>query len=231
MTQRGRARRAVPRDPRNSRRAEVRGRVGGRSGGWVEFGWAVEDDAGGEIVGVGVFGGAEGGVVAVHGGDAAEEELGDVGDGDGVETRDALAGELADEVAEERVDCVGGGEVGQVAEEFGGGVVVMSLVLFFKQAGVMRAQFQIGNGGVEAAVAAEPVDVAAASQSHGGGSRYRFGRYGFTGEGSGVTSSDVSSSGSTGCESGSEGGETPPPGVLTQECDFMGVIFRGSVRV
>jgi hypothetical protein len=117
--------------------------------------------------------------VAVHGGDAAEEELGDVGDGDGVETRDALAGELADEVAEEGVDCVGRRKVGQIAEEFGGGVVVMSLVLFFKQAGVMGAQFQIGNGGVETAVAAEPVDVAAASESYGGGSRCRFGRYGF----------------------------------------------------
>jgi hypothetical protein len=55
----------------------------------------------------------------------------------------------------------------------------MSLVLFFEQAGMMRAQFQIGNGGVETAVAAEPVDVAAASQSYGGRSRCRFGRYGF----------------------------------------------------
>ena len=33
-----------------------------------------------------------------------------------------------------------------------------------------------------------------------------------------------------GWEMGSEAGGTPPP-VLTQECDFMGVIFRGSVRV
>jgi hypothetical protein len=31
-------------------------------------------------------------------------------------------------------------------------------------------------------------------------------------------------------EMGSEDGGTPPP-VLTQECDFMGVIFRGNVRV
>ena len=57
----------------------------------------VEDETAGDVVAVGV---AEGGVVAVHGRDAAEEELGDVGDGDGVETRDALPGELADEVAE-----------------------------------------------------------------------------------------------------------------------------------
>ena len=67
-----------------------------------------EDDAAGEIKCGGVFGGAEGGVVAVHGGDAAEEELADVGDGDGVEARDAFAGELADEVAEEGVDGLGG---------------------------------------------------------------------------------------------------------------------------
>jgi hypothetical protein len=32
-------------------------------------------------------------------------------------------------------------------------------------------------------------------------------------------------------ETGSEDGETPPPVVLTQGCDFMGVIFRRSVRM
>ena len=68
-----------------------------RGGGWVEVVGRVEDDPGGDIVDVG---GAEGGVVAVHAGDAAEEELADVGDGDRVETGDAFAGELADEVAE-----------------------------------------------------------------------------------------------------------------------------------
>jgi hypothetical protein len=132
----------------------------------------VEDETAGDVVAVGV---AEGGVVAVHRGDAAEEELGDVGDGDGVETRDALPGELADEVAEERVDCVWRRKVGQVAEEFGGGVVVMSLVLFFKQAGVMGAQFQIGNGGEESATVTAPVDVTAWSHSDRGGSCCRFG--------------------------------------------------------
>jgi hypothetical protein len=118
----------------------------------------VEDETAGDVVAVGV---AEGGVVAVHGGDAAEKELGDVSDGDGVEAGDAFACELAEEVAEECVDCVWGGEVGEIAEEFGGGVVVMSLVLFFEQAGVMGAQFQIGNDGEETAVLAAPVDVTA----------------------------------------------------------------------
>jgi hypothetical protein len=46
----------------------------------------------------------------------------------------------------------------------------------------------------------------------------------------------VGSSEVTGCEvadgeSGSAAGETPPPGVLTQGCEFMGVIFRGNVRM
>jgi hypothetical protein len=103
------------------------GGVGDGSGGLC--GWAgvgvVEDDAG--YVGGGrvEFGGAEGGVVAVHRGDAAEKELADVGDGDGVETRDAFAGELADEVAEERVDGVGRGEVFHVAEQLGGTFIVL----------------------------------------------------------------------------------------------------------
>lgn len=122
----------------------------------------IENDARWNVVVVGV---AQGGVVAVHGGDAAEKELADVGDGDGVEARDAFAGELTDEVAEERVDGVGCGEVFHVAEQFGGDVVAMPLVLLFEQAGVMGAQFQIGNRGVETAVMAAAVDVAARGQS------------------------------------------------------------------
>jgi hypothetical protein len=99
--------------------------------------------------------------VAVHGGDASEEELADVGDSDGVEAGYALACELADEVAEERVDGVGSVEVGEVAEEFGGAVIVTALMLFLELAGMMRAQIQIGNGGEEAAVVAATIDVAA----------------------------------------------------------------------
>ena len=102
--------------------------MGGRSGGGgVGVGRVEDEGAGDGVVGIG---GAEGGVVAVHGGDAAEEELADIGDGDGVEAGDAFAGELADEVAEEGVDGVGGGEVFQVAEEFGGGFIVMALIVF-----------------------------------------------------------------------------------------------------
>lgn len=119
---------------------------------------AIEDDAG--DVGVAVVVEAEG-VTAVEGGDAAEEELADVGDGDGVEARDAFTGELADEVAEERVDGLGRGKVFHALEEFVGGGVVIALVAFLKLAGVMGAQFQIGNCGEETAVMAAPVDVTA----------------------------------------------------------------------
>jgi hypothetical protein len=76
---------------------------GGDAGGVGDWLGGIEDDA--AEVGVAIVE-AEG-VAAVEGGDAAEEELGDVGDGHGVAAVNALAGELADEVAEEEVDRVG----------------------------------------------------------------------------------------------------------------------------
>jgi hypothetical protein len=115
----------------------------------------------GEIVGGSVFGGAEGGVVAVHGGDAAEEELADVGDRDGVESRDAFACELADEVAEERVDGLGGGEVFQIAEEVVGVFIVETLTSLTVLACVVGAQFQIGTRSGETALLAAAIHVAA----------------------------------------------------------------------
>jgi hypothetical protein len=135
-----------------------RGGVGDWGGGWVRV-WPIEDDAGD-------FGVVKAeGVAAVECGDAAEEELPDVGDGHGVAALDAFAGELADEVAEEDVDGVGCGEVFHITEQFGGGGVVATLFTFLCLASVMGAQLQIGNGGEETAVAAEPVDVAARSES------------------------------------------------------------------
>jgi hypothetical protein len=134
--------------------------VGDRSGGRVRVG-AIEDDAGDFRVVAGVLAI----FVAVEGGHAAEEELADVGDGHGVAALDAFAGELADEVAEKRVDGVGCGEIGHVAEEFGGGGVVATLFTLLFLASVMGAQFQIGNGGEEAAVLVAAVDVAARSES------------------------------------------------------------------
>ena len=103
--------------------------------------------------------------MTVHGGDAAEEELADVGDGHGVATMDAFTRELADEVAEEEVDRFWRGEVFQVAEEFGGGFIEVALFAVLGLASVVGAQFQIGNCGEETAVAAEPVDVTAAGES------------------------------------------------------------------
>ena len=103
--------------------------------------------------------------MAVHAGDAAEEELADVGDGHGVATVDAFARELADEIAEEKVDGLGGGEVFQVAEEFGGGFIVVALFAVLGLACVVGAQFQIGNGGEETAALAAAVGVAAWGES------------------------------------------------------------------
>jgi hypothetical protein len=52
----------------------------------------------------------------------------------------------------------------------------MALCLFFEQACVMGAQFQIGNCGEETAVMAATIDVAACSQRYGVGSCCRMGR-------------------------------------------------------
>src|SRR6266851_206743 len=54
-----------------------------------------------------------------HGGLAGEKKLRDVGEGDGVATGYALAGKLSDEVAEEEIHLVGGGEGVNVAEKLG----------------------------------------------------------------------------------------------------------------
>ena len=55
-----------------------------------------------------------------HGGLAGEDELRDVGQSDGVTAGDALASELPDEIAEEEVDLIGGGETVDVGEKLGG---------------------------------------------------------------------------------------------------------------
>ena len=68
--------------------------------------------------------------LAVEGSEAVEEQLGNVGQGDGVAAGDTFAGELPDEIAEESVHGGGGGEVFDVAEEFvGGGFVFAALLL------------------------------------------------------------------------------------------------------
>ncbi len=57
---------------------------------------------------------------ALHDGDAVEEELGEVGHGDGAFARDAVVGDLVQEVAEEEVYARGGGEIIGTGEEFRG---------------------------------------------------------------------------------------------------------------
>jgi len=55
-----------------------------------------------------------------HGGLAGEDQLRDVGEGDGVTTGDALARKLPDKFAEEEIHFIGGGEAVDVIKELGG---------------------------------------------------------------------------------------------------------------
>lgn len=96
-------------------------------------------------------------LLAADGGKAVEEELADVGHGDGVAAGDAFVGELADEVAEEDVDGVGGGEVGDFAEEFSGDGFVVAALLLEAFAGVVGAEFRIGTDGEHVAAASAGV--------------------------------------------------------------------------
>ena len=62
----------------------------------------------------GVFG------LAVHDALAVEEELRDVGEGGGVATRDAAAGEVFQEIGKEEIDCGGLGEISCAGEQISG---------------------------------------------------------------------------------------------------------------
>jgi len=55
-----------------------------------------------------------------HGGLAGKDELRDVGKSDGVTAGNALASELSDEIAEEEIHFVGGGETVDVGKKLGG---------------------------------------------------------------------------------------------------------------
>jgi hypothetical protein len=55
-----------------------------------------------------------------HGSLAGEDQLREVGESDGIATRDALASELPDEIAEEEIHFIGGGEAVDVSEKLGG---------------------------------------------------------------------------------------------------------------
>jgi hypothetical protein len=53
-------------------------------------------------------------------GETVEEQLAKVGQGDGVLAGDAFASELFNEIAEEEIDFIGGGEVFDGTQKFGG---------------------------------------------------------------------------------------------------------------
>ena len=75
----------------------------------------VQDEA------LGFFGFDSGGAgFALHYADAVEQELGDVGHGDSVFARDAIVGELFQEVAEEEVHAGRGRKIVCAVEESGG---------------------------------------------------------------------------------------------------------------
>jgi hypothetical protein len=54
-----------------------------------------------------------------HGSLAGKNQLGEVGEGDGIAARDALASELPDEIAEEEIHFIGGGETVDVVKKLG----------------------------------------------------------------------------------------------------------------
>jgi hypothetical protein len=58
--------------------------------------------------------------LSLQSGKAVEEELGNVGQGNGVAAGDAFARELFDKIAEEEIHGLGGGEVIDLAEKVGG---------------------------------------------------------------------------------------------------------------
>jgi hypothetical protein len=75
-----------------------------------------------------------------HDGEAVEEQLAEVRVRDGVETLDALASELLDDVSQEEVDAGGGGEVFDGSEKLGGEGFVVGLAAPARLACVVGAQ-------------------------------------------------------------------------------------------
>jgi hypothetical protein len=106
-------------------------------------------------------------LLATEGGEAVEEELGDVGEGHGVAAGDAFVGELLDEIAEEGVDGTRGCEISDVIEEFVSGGFVLEAACFDLLADVMGTEGGVGVGGEHLAAMAFAVDVLAGGESRG----------------------------------------------------------------
>lgn len=103
--------------------------------------------------------------LTIEGGDAVEEELGDVGEGYGVAAGDAFMSELLDEIAEESVDATDGSKISDVVEESVGGGFVLAAPGFHLLANVMGAEDRVGIGGEHLAASAFAIDVLAGRQS------------------------------------------------------------------
>ena len=73
--------------------------------------------------------------------------MGDVGKSYGVAAGDAFVSKLLDEIAEEDVDGIGGGEVFDVPEELVGGCFVLELPRLSLFTNVMGAEGGIGIAG------------------------------------------------------------------------------------
>jgi hypothetical protein len=109
------------------------------------------------VGGFGVFAG----VLAVEGGEAVEEQLADVGLGDGVAAMDAFVSDLLEEIAEIAVDGSGGGEILDAVEKFGGEGFVRLRRLGKALAQVVGAERVVIWGDEQTAAMAAGVDVTA----------------------------------------------------------------------
>ncbi|MFI5059255.1 MAG: hypothetical protein ACHQLQ_13835 [Candidatus Acidiferrales bacterium] len=87
-----------------------------------------------------------------HRGETVEEQLAEIGQSDGVAAGDALAGELFDEITEEVIHGIGGGEVFELAEKLGGeGFGIRSLLVSLLLPSVLGTETRSGIGGWQAA--------------------------------------------------------------------------------
>ena len=108
-----------------------------------------------------------GGALAMDSGEAIEEELRDIGKGQGVAAGDALVGELYNEIAEEEVNGVGIREVPDVVEEFVGGSFMLEATRLHLLANVVGAEGGVGIRAKHTAAMTFAVDVLARRQSQG----------------------------------------------------------------
>ena len=98
-------------------------------------------------------------------GEGLEEELGDVGEGDGIAARDASLGEEGEDFSEDVVDVAGGFEVAGERGEFAGDLLIGKAfgAAFFFPFGVIGAEGAMTWGARHSALAADGGEELAAS--------------------------------------------------------------------